>query len=175
MSKPKINDIAAIERCILRSKYIIMAQSAQQTRKEQDYFLNHFPTNTLTSKDHLKELDKEIFVLIDGWKRDIANFLRPVFHGQDIEMGDKFWFSGFELRDGYILLSTRQMAPYGIEDRVLLLSTVETIEPEKILAGQIITWMEHLKIVDIIPSVIDKTFITHYSLRKHINHDRNKE
>ena len=165
MSKPKINDIAAIERCILRSKYIIMAQSAQMSRKELDYFLNRFPTNTLTSKGSLLELDKEIFVLIDGFKRDIANFLRPVFHAQDIEIGDKFWFSSFNLKDGYILLSTKQMAPYGVDDRVLLLSTV-VAESEKLMAGQIITWEKHRKIIDKIPSVIDKTFITHYSLRK---------
>lgn len=173
MSKPKINDIAVIERCILRSKYVITAQSLQQSRKEDDYFLNHIPTNTLVSKACLPELDKEIFILIDGWKRDIANFLRPIFHAQDIEMVDKFWFSGFELRDGYVLLSTRQMAPYGIHDRVLLLSTVET-ESDKVLAGQIITWTEHTKIINNIPSVIDKTFITHYSLRKNIKHDKDR-
>jgi len=173
MSKPKINDIAAIERCILRSKYIIMAQSVQQTRKEEDYFFNHFPTNTLVSKQCLPELDKEIFVLIDGFKRDIANFLRPVFHAQNIEMGDKFWFSSFELRDGYVLLSTRQMAPYGVHDRVLLLSTVD-IESEKLFAGQIITWEKHTKISNIIPSAIDKSFITHYSFRKAQKHDKDR-
>ena len=176
MSKPKINDIAAIDRCILRSKYIIMAQSVQQTRKEEDYFFNHFPTNTLVSKIHLPELDKEIFVLIDGWKRDIANFLRPIFHAQNIEMDDKFWFSSFNLKEGYVLLSTRQMAPYGVDDRVLLLSTVD-IGSEKLFAGQIITWEKHTKIIDKIPSVIDKTFITHYSFRKaqKYDKDRNKD
>ena len=174
MSKLKIDDIAAIERCILRSKYIIMAQSVQHTRKEEDYFLNRFPTNTLVSKQHLPELDKEIFVLIDGWKRDIANFLRPIFHVQNIKMGDKFWFSSFEMKEGHILLSTRQMANYGVTDRILLLSPVE-IESEKVLAGQIISWEKHIKIVCDIPSVIDKSFVTHYSLRKLKNHDRNKE
>jgi len=174
MSKPKINDITVMERCILRSKYIIMAQSFQQSRKEDDYFLNHFPTNTLVSKACLPELDKEVFVLIDGWKRDIANFLRPIFHAQNIEMEDKFWFSGFELKDGYVLLSTRQMAQYGINDRVLLLSAVD-VESETVFAGQIITWERHTKIVDVIPSVVDKSFITHYSLRKFKNHDKDRD
>ena len=173
MSKPKINDIAAIERCILRSKYIIMAQSFQQTRKEGDYFLNRFPTNTLISKNQLKELDNEIFVLIDGWTRDIANFLKPIFHAQNIEMQDKFWFSSFELKEGYVPLSTRQMAQYGIDDRVLLLSTVE-VGSEKFMAGQIITWTKHVEIVEYIPSVIDKSFITHYSLRKINKHEKNR-
>ena len=174
MSKPKINDIAAIERCILRSKYIIMAQSAQQTRKEEDYFFNHFPTNTLASKACLPELDKEIFVLIDGWKRDIANFLRPVFHAQNIKMVDKFWFSGFDLKEGHILLSTKQMAPYGIDDRVLLLSTVE-IESEKVFAGEIITWEKFAKLKGTTPSVLGKSFITHYSLRKLKKHDKDRD
>jgi hypothetical protein len=150
-----------------------MAQSLQQSRKEDDYFLNHFPTNTLVSKACLPELDKEVFVLIDGWKRDIANFLRPIFHAQDIELVDKFWFSGFQLKEGHVLLSTKKMANYGVEDRVLLLSTVE-IESKKVFAGQIITWIEHTKIVGDIPSVIDKTFITHYSLRKLKKHDKNR-
>ena len=188
MSKPKINDITIIERCILRSKYIIMAQSAQQTRKEMDLFFNRFPTHTLVSKDHLLELDKEIFVLIDGFKRDIGKFLKPIFHAHDIKMGyesknkkqgwvwrdlDKFWFSAPELKVGYIELSTRQMAPYGIHDRILPLSTVE-IGSEKISAGHIITWTEFKKFENSIPSVLDKTFITHYSLRKLKNHDKDR-
>ena len=188
MSKPKISDITVIERCILRSKYIIMAQSAQQTRKEMDYFFNHFPTNTLVSKNYLPELDKEIFILIDGFKRDIGKFLKPIFHAHNIKMGyesknkeqgwvwrdlDKFWFSASELKAGYIELSTRQMAPYGIHDRILPLSTVE-IGSEKILAGHIITWEKYDKLIDILPSVLDKTFITHHSLRKLKKHDKDR-
>jgi len=186
MSKSKISDITVIERCILRSKYIITAQSAQQTRKEMDLFFNRFPTHTLVSKDHLSELDNELFVLIDGFKRDIGKFLKPIFHAHNIKMGyeakgkgwtwrdlDKFWFSASEMEAGHILLSTKQMAPYGIHDRVLLLSTV-VIESEKVFAGEIISWEKHIKLVGRIPSVLGKSFITHYSLRKLKNYDKDR-
>ena len=166
MGYTSINDVATIERCILRSQYILMAKSVQHNRKEQDYFLNRMPTNTLLSKDCLNEFDKELFILIDGWKRDVANFLRPLLHREKIEILDKFWFTLPEMEKGCVQLSTRDMAKYGIEDRVLILSEVN-IGKEKILPGTIITWVKYTEIADQIPSALKgKPFIVHYMLRK---------
>jgi len=164
MSKPKINERSVIERCIQRSKYILTAQSVQHTRKDDDFFLKRMPTSTLVSMKHLPELDKELLVLIDGWKRDVANFLRPLFHASNIEIDDKFWFSTHELKDGYVLLSSKSMVQYGIHDFVLLLSNVDS---NKLLAGQIITWIQFREVMDLIEGVVDdKSFVTHYMLHK---------
>lgn len=173
----KISDVdvrAIIERCILRSKYIIMAHAMQRLRKEQDYVLNRMPTATLVSKQCLPELDKEIDVMIDGLKRDTSNMLKPLFHFNDIDIDEKFWFSPQELRDGYVLLSTRQMKKYYYNDRVLLLSDV-VITNEKILKGTFISWEKHVDIEDFIPSAIkDKTFLTHYTLKKIKHYDKER-
>lgn len=163
---PSINDVQAIERCILRSKYILMAKSVQHTRKEEDYFLNRMPTASLTSLPFLKEFDNELFVLMDGWKRDIANYLRPMLHSQKVDIEDKFWFTLPEMAKGYITLSTREMIKYGVDDRVLLLSKVE-VEKETLLPGTIITWVKHREISDFIQGVVDDNkFLIHYMLRK---------
>lgn len=154
-----------IKRCILRSKYILYARSALQSKKEMDFVLNRMPTSALTAKSSVDELASQIDIQIDGWKRDMANALRPLFHKSNIEMGDKYWFSSNQLREGYVVLSTKPMEAYNVDDRVLLLSDV-TDNKQTIAAGSIITWQTFLTISNLINGVIDSSFVVHYSLRK---------
>ena len=168
MSKKKpISDKSLINACILRSKYVLYAQSALHSSKELKFFTNRLPSNApLASLDNIDELNKELFVFIDGLKRDIANYLKPIFHEQDIVIDDKFWFSSQELMDGYIQLSTKNMRNFNIYDRVLLLSNV-SYESIKYSAGTIVSMMRFTQMSNQVKGIIDgKTFTLHYAMRK---------
>ena len=164
--KRPILDKSIIDNCILRSKFILYAQSALHSKKELQFFLNRLPTASFCSLDSVKELGVELDVLIDGLKRDIAHYLRPIFHEQDINIGDKFWFSSHDLKDGYILLSTKAFEEYDIYDRTLLLSDV-LYNDVTYSTGTIVPWILFTKLLPSVKGVIDgDTFTLHYAMRK---------
>jgi len=166
-NKKRITDKNLIQTCILRSRYIILGQSAQHANKEILYFINGIPGNIpLPSKECLPELDKEISVALHGLKTDIANFLRPILHAQDIAIKDKFWFSSYDLEQGYVQFSTRNMSKFDIVNRVLLLTDVFIDNVKQHSMGDIVTWMEFNKIKEFVEGTPNiKTFRIHYALR----------
>ena len=156
-----------IKACILRSKYILYAQAAMHSKKEVLFFTNRLPANAdLPSLENIQGLDNELFVFIDGLKRDIANYLRPIYHEHNVTIEDKLWFSSQELKDGYVLLSTKSMENFGIHDRVLILSDIDFYK-NKHYAGTIVSWETFNKVSKYVEGVIeDKTFVIYHAMRK---------
>jgi hypothetical protein len=167
--KKPISEKSLIENCILRSKFIITAQAAVISNNQLSSFCNRLPTKSLTSLGSVKELKIELDILIDGFKRDIANLLRPIFHANNIAMDlneDKFWFSSKDLETGYVKLSTKEMKRFEVYDRVLLLSKVNH-EGKTYSAGSIITWMKFNEIQESVHGIIgDEIFILRQAIRK---------
>ena len=110
---------AIINKCILRSQYIMFAKTSRITIKHNQFFLNRIPIKFL-SQDKLNELDIEILNVINEFERYIAQQLRPLFKEKGIRTTDRFWFSNTNLKDGYILL--HKSIHHEIASHVLFLS-----------------------------------------------------
>ena len=129
-----------IKRCILRSKYILLAKASRTSIKNTIFYLNRIPI-LFPTQNKLKDLDSETRNVINEFKRYIAQQLRYLFKEKGIEIEDEYWFSGADLKNGYILLDKNKHSE--VPSHVLFLSPSITAFDNKIIKeGDILPFME---------------------------------
>lgn len=113
--------IEIIRSCIIKSKYIVIANAAKYALRNAKFFVARFP-GILPSENCLNELNDELDNKIYEYKRHVSIALRNIIGKRPIHIEDLFWFSLSDLKHGYILLYPNTHTQYA--DHVLFL--VET-------------------------------------------------
>jgi len=128
-----------IKRCILRSKYLILAQAGRTSIKNTVFYLSRIPI-LFPTQNKLKDLDSETINVINEFKRYISQQLRYLFEEKGITIEDEYWFSGKDLRNGYILLYKDKRNE--IASHVLFLSSSVSWNNSIIQSGSILPFKE---------------------------------
>lgn len=110
MKKEETNQRKALtSACVLRSKNIAIAKAARVVNRQQQYLCNMIPP-MLPSRCYLDEIMKELDVRIDGYKRDIALYLKQIvaLNNKDIKVPEleeteaRYHFSTRDIKSGYL-------------------------------------------------------------------------
>jgi len=135
----KMDKQPIIKRCILRSKYILLAQASRTSIKNTIFYLNRIPI-LFPTQSKLKDLDYETMNVINEFKRYISQQLRCLFEEVGIRIEDEYWFSGKDLRNGYILLYKDKRNE--IASHVLFLSSSVNWDGSIIQSGSVLSFRE---------------------------------
>jgi hypothetical protein len=160
--------------CVLRSKNIILLKAAKFENRHTKFFLDRTPP-LLPSHKYIMELEKEITNRIDEYQRDIVKYLRQILvlnKAYKIELGEKFYFSSRELKDGYVFFYNHPFSNYITGVLILGKFNAKPEDKIKIEPGMIFEFNEIKKYLNQINSVIDNTVALHYATKK-IKHNEN--
>jgi hypothetical protein len=138
------------EACVLRSKNIVIAKAAQISNRQTQLLCGRIPP-WLPSSEALKEIDRELDVRMDGYRRDIGKYLKEIvtlskhfdelMKRKDIkalvkDIEAKYHFSTNDLRQGYVSF-IRENTDKELIDYVLVLNDKTELE-----VGQFYTFNE---------------------------------